>query len=152
MDDRILRSDNVEQFISRISSLKLQEIIIFDVSDWWGWGYPRGVESALRELARNSDFTVKAYLIRDEPIGITSHPDEAKFWFDHHPNGAKAYLTPHFHNCGYEFPRFLPELRKDYRVVLMEEREKGTVVVHDSRDPRIHCDCGRDTGKGGRSA
>ena len=155
MDNRILQSDDAEKFISWISSLNLREIIIFNVVDPWR-RYKEGVEGALCELAKNSDITVKVHLIRRDiyPIGIFSHPDDAKFWFDRHPDKAMDYLVTHSYDCTIEFQNYLLELRKDCRVVLMEEREKGTVVVHDSRDSSIRCDCGLDTeeGYGGQSA
>ena len=150
MDNRILQSDHAENFISWISSSKLREITIFNVVDP-SRRCKEGVEGALCELAKTSDITVKVYLIRHRlrpVIGMFSHPDDAKVWFNRHPDGEMGYLTIHSYDCTIEFQNYLPELRKDCRVVLMEEREKGTVVVHDSRDPSIHCDCGRDTGTG----
>ena len=148
MDSRILRTDRACDFISSMSSLpKLREIIIFNVSNLWG--FYEGVEDALCGLV-NATVTVKVYLVRQPcSSGTIRHPDELKFWFDHHPDDATAYSTPHSYKCPIKFPKYLLKLRKACRVVLMEERKEGTVVVvHDSRNPSICCDCGKGTGTG----
>ena len=148
MDNEILQTDRASDFISSMSSLPgLREIIIFNVSDLSG--FYEGVEKALCGLV-NATVTVKVYLVRLPcSSGTIRHPDELKLWFNHHPNDVTAYSTIHSYECADKFPNFLLELRRKCRVVLMEERKEGTVVVvHDSYDSSICCDCGRKPGLG----
>ena len=126
----------------------LREIIIFNS---FLWRFGEGVEESLCSLVPvNAAVTVKVYLVRRPCLsGTIRHPDELKVWFYRRPRYAEDYLTMHSYNCTTAFPIFLPKLREVCRVVLMEERKEGTiVVVHDSHDSSICCDCGRDTGKG----
>ena len=143
MHSGMLERSHASDFISSMSSLPgLREIIIFNVSDLSG--FYEGVEKALCGLV-NATVTVKVYLVRRPcSSGTIRHPDELKFWFNRYPHDAMAYSTIHSYDCRIKFPNFLLKLRKKCRVVLMEERKEGTVVmVHDSRDPGVHCDCGR---------
>ena len=151
MDIEILLTHGASDFISSIPSLPmLCEMIIFNVPPLAV--FSQDVEEALCGLV-NTDtgttVTVKFYLIRQSRFpGTICHPDELKFWFDRNPKDAKEYSNIHEYDCVIKFPDFAPTLRRACRVVLMEERKEGTVVVvHDSRNPSIHCDCGR--GKAG---
>ena len=148
MDYKILETCGALDFISSISSLSnLREIIIFNVLDCLE--FSKDAEDALCGLAANTTVTVKVYLARRTcPLDTIRHPDELKYWFDRRPVVAEEYSKIHTYDCVIEFPNYLPRLRKHWRVVLMEERKEGAVVVvHDSYDSSIHCDCGRDTGK-----